>query len=40
MASTTLQNSQRGIIFLTFMIVTTFFVFIVIRLVKKLIDNE
>lgn len=39
MANTILQNSQRGVIFLTWMIITTFFVFIVIRIAKKLIDT-
>ena len=39
MANNVLQNSQRGIILITFMIVTVFFIFTVIRLIKKLLDG-
>jgi Na+-transporting methylmalonyl-CoA/oxaloacetate decarboxylase gamma subunit len=40
MANTTVQNCQRGIIFITFVLVVLFFIVTVISLIKKLIDSS
>jgi hypothetical protein len=39
MANTIVQNCQRGIIFITFLIVLVSFIFTVISLIKKRIDS-
>jgi len=39
MANTIIQNSQRGLIFITWIITVIFFIFMVIRVAKKLLDN-
>lgn len=40
MANTIVQNCQRGIIFITFLITVLFFIVTVISLIKKLIDSN
>lgn len=40
MANTVVQNCQRGIIFVTFLLILFYFIITVISLIKKLLDNS
>lgn len=40
MANTEVQNCQRGIIFITFLLVLIYFIIVVISVIKKLIDRS
>jgi hypothetical protein len=40
MANTIVQNCQRGIIFITFLLVLLFFIVTVISLIKKMIGSS